>query len=128
MAKMQVKSFESLEHARAHYIKEIDRVAEESRANVITAAPGQAMSYEAKYQEASRWPNNPPFPWLEGEAQALSMTVEAVKDSVLLARQQWEGLGVTIEAARLKAKKDVNQASSAASMKQATEELETKLL
>ncbi len=116
MAKLNVKTFSDLEQAKTRYENEIDAEAEAIRRRYITAAPGQTMSYEAKHREAQRYPNGSKFPFLEAEAEALGLSLEAVAESILTARTQWETIGSGIEAARLKAKQQVRGAGTAAEM------------
>lgn len=116
MAKLSVRRFADLGTAQAHYLAQVDAAAEAARGRIITAAPGQAMTYEAKHREAERYPDDPPHPWLEAEAAGLGTTPAEVAESVLLARQQWEALGVAIEVARLNAKTEIRAAATAAEM------------
>lgn len=116
MAKLSVKSFSNLDEAKARYQTEIDGKAEEIRRRYITASPGQSMTYEAKYQEAKRYPEGGSFPFLEREAEALGMSVEAVAESVKVARHRWEYMGSLIEARRLQGKQQVRAATTAAEM------------
>lgn len=74
------------------------------------------MTYEAKHREASRYPSDPPFPFLEAEAESLGMTTAEVARSVLDARAEWERIGSQIEARRLKAKQDIRAATAPAEM------------
>lgn len=114
---------EDINAGRDNYLRKIDRNAEEVRAKFITSTPGQSMTYEAKHQEACRWPNDSPFPWLESEAEALGTTPQAVADSILAARAKWETAGIAIERARLKAKAEVRSADTAAEMHAALERM-----
>lgn len=119
--KVNVSSFMSRASAEQHYLKAVDDLAEEVRAEIITAAPGQSMTYEAKYQEALRFLRDGPgglFPWLEGEAAALESTVEDVAYSIIDARDAWEKLGIQIEQLRLGAKKRIRAAESSMDMHQ----------
>jgi len=112
LAKLTVKRFSDLDEARVFYLGEADRKAEAERSRYITPGNGQAMTYEAKHQEALGGGG----PLLRAEAEALDMTVAEVAASVLTARAQWEEAGARIEAARLKAKKQIRQAQTPAEM------------
>lgn len=116
MAKLQVKSFRDLTEARSRFLTQVDEQAEALRRQHITASPGQTMTYEAKYQEALAYPNGEQFPFLEREAEGLGTTVDAVVESVLVARHRWEYIGSRIEADRLRAKARIRQATTAAEM------------
>lgn len=123
MAKMQVKTQESLAVAQANYIQQVDVIAERFRAAIITASPGQAMTYEAKHREAQEYPNRVAYPFLQQEADTLGLTLEAVAQSVLDARAQWELFGAGIEAARLKAKREIRAANTVLEMHNAVQRL-----
>ena len=112
MAKLSVKRFADLDEARAFYLGKADRKAEAERSRYITPGNGQAMTYEAKHREALVGDG----PLLRAEAEALEMTVAEVAASVLAARAQWEQVGAQIEAARLKAKKQIRQTQTPAEM------------
>jgi hypothetical protein len=91
---------------------DVDRAAESARAQIITAAPGQAMTYEAKYQEALVGSGV----LLSAEAEILGVSVHEVAASILQARQRWQVVNAQIEAKRLKAKKEIREAKTAAEM------------
>lgn len=104
------------DEAIAHYLSRVDAKAEKARAASITSSPGQTLTYEAKRAEANRYPNDGPFPWLEGEAEELGMTVQEVADSVKQAQAAWEQRGIEIERKRLKAKKLIREAQTTSEM------------
>lgn len=112
MAKLKVSRFSTLDEARSHYLGEVDRLAKAERSKYITTGNGQAMTYEEKHRQAL----NGGGPMITAEAEALEVTEQEVIDSVLAARAQWEQVGAQIEAARLKAKKDIRAATTAAEM------------
>ena len=103
-----------------HYLDIVDQAAENARMRHLTPGSGQSMTYEVKYQEALAGGG----PMISAEADALGMTVQEVVDSVLAARQEWQVLGAQIEAARLKAKKAIREAQTAAEMHRITSELQ----
>lgn len=122
MDKLTVRRYSDLTQAVRDHEAQVDRLAESARARIITAAPGQTMTYEAKYQEALRYPEHPPFPWLENEAEELGLTLDQVAQSVLEARSQWEAIGVRIERLRLGAKAAIRNAQTAAEMHRIVQE------
>ena len=93
-------------------IGEIDNIAEQARLRIVSPGSGQAMTYQSKFEEAKAFKAGTAeaTPWLSSEAEATGQTVAQVADNVIAARQQWESVGVHIEAARLKAKKAVRSA------------------
>lgn len=116
MAKISIKRHATPEAARDQYTAKVDEHAEMVRCRYITKGDGQAMAYEAKRQEACRYPGDGPFPWLEGEAEALGTTPQVVAESIIAARAEWETAGIAIEQARLKAKTEIRAAGTAAEM------------
>lgn len=109
---MRINSSDDVETVRQNLIVEVDILAEDARREIITSSPGQSMTYDAKYQEAKRYPNEGPFPFISGEAEALGVTEQSVVDSVLLARTYWENFGAHIEASRLKIKAQLRAANT----------------
>ena len=112
MAKLTINEFSNDEEKHAYYLKVIDQAAEEARLRSITPGAGQAMTYEAKYQEALVGSGV----LLSAEAEVLGLSVQEVVASVLQARQRWQVVNAQIEAKRLKAKKEIREASTAAQM------------
>lgn len=127
MAKMHVQQFKDIENALEHYLALADRTAEERRERFITTFSGQSMTYEAKYQEAKRYPQGNRWPFLEAEATATGSTVSEVAASVLEARTKWEEIGAEIEGSRLKAKKAIRSATTSAAMYSAVQDLKAEL-
>lgn len=119
-------SFSDRSAAERHFLRRIDEKAEAARESIITAAPGQSMTYEAKHQEAERFVEEEgqgEYPWLSGEAEALDVSVENVADSVIAARQAWQQAGIQIEQVRLSAKKKVRSSDSEDEMRRAVNEM-----
>ena len=110
MANLKAFLHNTLDDAVRHYLDIVDQAAENARMQHLTPGSGQSMTYEVKHQEALAGGG----PMISAEADALGMTVQEVVDSVLVARQQWQVLGAQIEAARLKAKKAIREAQTAA--------------
>lgn len=123
MATLKASTFNDRDSAERHFLGLVDQGAENARMRHLTPGSGQSMTYEVKYQEALAGGG----PMLAAEAEALDMTVQEVIDSVLMARQQWQVLGAQIEAARLKAKKAIREAQTAAEMHRIASELQHQL-
>ncbi|WP_427030925.1 hypothetical protein [Halomonas sp. H2] len=120
MANLKAFLHNTLDDAVRHYLDIVDDAAENARLKHLTPGSGQSMTYEVKHQEALAGGG----PMIQAEAEALGMTVQEVIDSVLVARQQWQVLGAQIEAARLKAKKAIREAQTAAEMHRIASELQ----
>lgn len=123
MANLKAFLHNTLDDAVRHYLDIVDQAAENARMQHLTPGSGQSMTYEVKHQEALAGGG----PMISAEAEALGMTVQEVIDSVLAARQQWQVLGAQIEAARLKAKKAIREAQTAAEMHRIASELQHQL-
>lgn len=119
MARLSIKRFPELDEARAHYLATVDAWAETARLQYITPGAGQAMTYEAKHREALVGDG----PLLRAEAEALDLTVAEVAQSVLDAHAAWQQIGASIEATRLRAKRDIRNAETAAEMHAISESL-----
>lgn len=124
MATLNAFFHTTLKEAERHYLNAVDQAAESARMRHLTPGAGQSMTYEAKHQEALAGGG----PMIEAEAEALGVTTQDVIDSVLLARKQWQALGAQIEAARLKAKKQIREAATAAQMHRIASELQNQLM
>ncbi len=120
MATLKASTFTDRDSAERHFLGLVDQAAENARMRHLTPGSGQSMTYEVKHQEALAGGG----PMISAEAEALGMTVQEVIDSVLAARQQWQVLGAQIEAARLKAKKAIREAQTAAEMHRIASELQ----
>lgn len=98
----------------------IDAEAERQRLRWITPGAGQAMTYQAKVDEARALavdgedadPSH--YPMLSAEIGITAATLQDVAGVVIAAYQQWQMLGAAIEAARLGAKRAVDLAATAA--------------
>jgi hypothetical protein len=97
----------------------IDAAAEQERLKYITAGAGQAMTYQAKAEEARRLALVPEgadpadYPLLAAEIGITAETLAGVGDVVRAAYQQWLAIGAAIEAVRLGAKLAIDAAVSA---------------
>ncbi|MBB3771508.1 hypothetical protein FHS55_002107 [Angulomicrobium tetraedrale] len=95
----------------------IDAEAEAERVKYITAGAGQAMTYQAKAEEARRLaddasPAPSDYPLLSAEIGITAGTLADVGAVVLAAYQQWLAIGAAIEAVRLGGKKAVDAAAT----------------
>lgn len=107
----------SLDDRKAALKARLDALAERERLKYITPGAGQAMTYQAKAEEAKRLaedllPNPVAYPMLAAEVGVTAATLEAVGAIVLAASQQWGLIGAEIEAARLTAKRAIDQAET----------------
>lgn len=112
MAKLTVTTFKDLSETKAHYLATVDAEAERLRMQHITPGQGQAMTYEEKHRQALDGGG----PMITAEAEALGVTEQEVIDSVLAGRGRWDLAGAKIEAARIKAKRDIRAATTPAEM------------
>lgn len=127
MAELNVSSFDGLEEARAHYLKQVDSIAETARLQHITPGAGQSATYEAKHKEATAYPGGGPFPFLEAEAEALGQTPGEVADTIIAKRSEWEQIGSLIEAERISAKTTIRESRSPQEMYQSLQRFKEKL-
>lgn len=123
MATLSARTFTDRDSAERHFLSLVDQAAESARLKHLTPGSGQSMTYEVKWQEAQAGGG----PMIEAEAAALDMTVAEVIESITIARQQWQTLGAQIEATRLKAKKQIRVAATAAEMHRIASELQHQL-
>ena len=123
MAKLSIKRHATSEVARTQYAAKVDEHAEMVRCRYITKGDGQAMSYEAKHRQALAGGGA----MITAEARALGITEQEVIDSVLAARERWELAGAKIEAARIKAKRDIRQADTPQAMHQVVQRFKENL-
>lgn len=95
---------------------EIDSIAEAKRLEYITNGSGQILVYNEKVKEAtlfseSGYVESEKYPFISKEASSIEKTPKEVADSILAKSQQWAEVGSSIEALRLKAKKDIESAT-----------------
>lgn len=105
-----------LAEVKAAHSAQIDEAAEACRARFITPGAGQAMTYLRKEFEARTVVagDSTNCPFLTAEAAAAGTTVAALAAIVVAAADAWAGIGAAIEAARRKAKIDVEAAGNLA--------------
>lgn len=99
----------------------IDAKAGEARAQFITVAPGQEMTYLEKVTQARAFGADPDpdiedYPLLYGEIGITGESAAEVAGVILGRYAQWQQIGATIEATRLTAKRDVAAAADAAAV------------
>lgn len=108
----------NLEPVRESAYNRIDAEAEKYSLNFITPGASQAMRYMEKRTEAASWvpgvSDENDFPFLSAEAIATGVTVDEIATAVNANANQWRVIGSRIEAARLKAKKQVREATNIA--------------
>lgn len=111
----------NLTPVRDALLAQIDADAEATRMRFITPGAGQAMTYLRKEAEAKAYlAGDPaPTPFLSAEAPARSMTLADLAAEVASRAAAWQGIGPKIEAARLAAKKAVQEATNISDMHQA---------
>lgn len=96
----------------------IDAEAERQRLRWITPGAGQAMTYQAKVDEAralavdGEEADPAHYPMLSAEIGITGATLQEVAGVVIGAYQQWQAIGAAIEAARLGGKRAVDLAES----------------
>ena len=113
---MAAWSFEpSLAEVKAEIKARVDAAAEAQRLLYITPGAGQALVYEAKRTEASRWfaageptsPDAATYPWAAERATRLGTTVASVLTEWLAQASAWATIGRAIEGAREGAKEAI---------------------
>lgn len=115
-----------LEQIKTHLKAQVDAAAERERARYITPGAGQAMTYQAKADEARRLAGDPSpdpadYPLLSAEVGITAPDLASVGDVVLAAYQAWQGIGAAIEGARLGTKQAIDLAEDEAAARVAAE-------
>lgn len=105
----------ALAAAKADRRARIDREAEAERLKYITGGAGQAMTYQRKLEEAraaaaEQEPDAEDYPLLAASVGIDGATVAAVAQVVIQMDAAWTVVGAAIEAARLGAKKAIDDA------------------
>ncbi|TBZ98228.1 hypothetical protein E0H56_03735 [Rhizobium leguminosarum bv. viciae] len=103
---------------KAAIAKAIDAAAERERLKYITAGAGQALTYQQKADEATRYlaatnPDPSDYPLLSAEVGVTASDIAGVAQVVKTAFTLWQVIGAGIERARLTAKAAVDAAQSA---------------
>ncbi|MGM5087990.1 hypothetical protein ACD589_15000 [Rhizobium sp. 814_E9_N1_1] len=102
---------------KAAIAKAVDAAAERERLKYITAGAGQAMTYQQKADEATRYlaatnPDPSDYPLLSAEVGVTAGDIAGVAQVVKAAFTLWQVIGAGIERARLTAKAAVDAAQS----------------
>ena len=102
---------------------QIDRQAEEVRAQYITPGAGQAMTYLQKQAEAAAViaDANAPAPILSAEAEAMGTTLGDLAAEVHANALAWASIGGKIEGARRAAKRAAADATTPATLRAAAQ-------
>lgn len=111
----------TLEAARAQALAEVDAAAGAARMRFATEAPGQAVVYLRKAEQARQYAaagyTGEPPPYIAREAAESSMTPRALADQIIATAAVWDDvLSPAIEAARMKAKRRLQAATTLAEM------------
>lgn len=95
-----------LDMLRTMATEQIDAGAELVRQRFLTPGAGQALTYQRKEAEARAWQADglSATPFLDAEAIARGMTIEAVVEEVIRNADAWIKAGAVIEAKRMGAK------------------------
>jgi hypothetical protein len=97
----------------------IDAAAERERLKYITGGAGQAMTYQQKADEATRYlaatdPAPTDYPILSAEVGITAADIGGVAQVIRAAYAQWQIIGAAIEAARLGGKRAISEADNEA--------------
>ena len=101
----------------------IDDAAGAKRREYLTVEPGQEMTYLKKAEDAQAYidagyPGDAsPYPWVDAEATARSLTPTQVADDIKAQHDAWEVVGIAIEAIRIAAKKNIDAASTVSAVR-----------
>ena len=96
----------------------IDNLSEAQRTVYITPGAGQSLTYQEKSEEASDYiaAGSPvdltPYPFIQGEVNATGKTAAVASNDILAAQSLWITKGSLIEEHRIKAKIDINAATT----------------
>lgn len=115
-----------LEKEKLSAIQQVDTLAEVARKEYTSGGPGQAMVYQAKFEEAVEFAaagypvaNLPNYPFLATETDAMQKPATQVADDILAARSAWIASNTAIEKIRLVAKRNITLATTKALVRQA---------
>jgi len=118
LSRLDVTTATDLNDAIARAKDAVDRSAGDARGRYITVVPGQAETYTAKALEAERFladpaPDMAKYPMISAEMQAMGYPDgTSAANAILTVRAQWMALGAQIEQIRLKAKRDIEAATT----------------
>lgn len=99
----------------------IDDDAEKVRLKYVTPGSAQAMVYKQKAEEAAKLQDDPSpdpadYPVLSASVGIEAATLAEVATMVLTKHAQWAVMAAQIEAVRLQAKKDIDEAANVAAV------------
>lgn len=100
---------------KGHLRSTVDEQAGAARKDIITDVPGQAQTYGAKAAEAQAWVDGADaagFPYLSAEAEARGVTMAQVRDEIIAQLGAQTPILARIEANRIRAKRDIDSAST----------------
>lgn len=103
------------EEIRSAALASVDRLAEEERLKYITGGSGQAMTYFEKANEARRYIDSDgagSYIFLPKEVGITGADLSEVASVILAKYEEWQAVGSDIEEARLRAKRDIESATS----------------
>ena len=105
---------------------QVDAAAERERARYITPGAGQAMTYQAKADEARRLAGDPSpdaadYPLLSAEVGITAPDLASVGAVVATAYHAWQVIGAAIDGTRLGAKQAIELAEDEAAARAAAE-------
>lgn len=103
-----------LSAAIAEALAKVDTAAGAARARYITTSPGQAETYQAKYEDAQSFAAGAggPHPWVAADAAAFGLTDTQAAQAIIDQRDTWVALGAQIEQIRLTAKQLIRAAET----------------
>lgn len=103
-----------LAKVKAMAAAKVDAEAESQRLAFITPGAGQAMTYQYKAAEAAALLADPdaPTPFLAAEAEATGVAVNDLAELVRDQVQAWTVMGARIEARRMKANAEIDDAAN----------------
>lgn len=115
-----------LDTARGDAKWKIDQAAEQERALYITTGDGQAMVYQRKEAEARAFLDDPlidpaKIPHIVSEANMQGKTFAEIAQLIIDMADAWMNISALIEGTRLKAKADVESATSLEEIRTAAE-------
>lgn len=113
--RIKVSLFDSLKEAQFYALGVVDEKAGQARARYLSSGYGQEMEYQEAYRQAVEFQNNPTKTYLMLEADVDAGIVSTVADAanlVLQRRQEWERVGKLIRSIRLKAKREIREATT----------------
>ena len=112
---VKVERFDTLEAAQSYALRAVDEAAEQTRGRYLSSGSGQAMEYEEAHRQALAYQGDPAatYPMLEAGVEAgLAPSVADAAALVLQRRDEWQAIGKTIRSIRLRAKREIREATT----------------